>query len=496
MRPQFFCVLLCAMALSVLQPAIAECAKLEQGIAITDGGALRELDLRQRPVAGLEARGFSLARMLGADANASSSVIFDLPAMRPLRAALAREFGAYTATQNSAPDSPALLAFDRDALYAKQTRFILVGIVNRMDRAFKSPATCGDIRLIYRPVANFGKSASARLPMTLNVILNARNETERQIVSCAEIARRWLALSDRSETGGDLALGLMAKDGVLALVTPAHIARIETNIQIAHASANPNDFEARADYLMKVFDYDTTSKSFVESPMENQIDRERILADASLANEFRQWMLATDNFVALDKGIVLIPDKFLARRAVVVTPAVASNTEGIFSDAEIVEALAKAAVNNVALLNVKSPAGFERRLNDGTCAGCHQARSIGGFHFPGNDWSGDAPRFVVTPASPHFFGDQPRRRDILVAFRETKPLDFSRGFSARPQARRATDLDGTTYLNGWGAHCYVPELRRTGADKSFSSWGCIDGLACQMPASGGTAIRAGLCFPE
>ena len=498
MRPHIFCVLL----LAGLLPAKAQCAGSERNVAITDRGALRELDLRERPAGGLDARGFVLARMLGADADASSNDIFALGAMRPLRAALDREFGDYNAIRGSAGDSVSLQPFGRDALYSQHTRFILAGIVNRMDRAYKSPATCGEIRLIYRPVANYGKPAkngvaiSARLPMTLNIVLNARSETERQIVSCAEIARRWLALGDHIESGADLAFSLMAKGGALEFANPAHIDRIETNVQIAHASANPDDFEARADYLMKVFKYDTATKSFVEAPMENQIDRDGLIANPSLAAEFRQWLLAPENFAALDRGTVLIPEKFLATRAVVVTPAVASNTQGIFADVEIVEALAKAAKNNVDLRNIKSAAGFERRLNDSTCAGCHQTRAVGGFHFPGVDWSGDAPSFVVTPASPHFFGDQPRRRDILAAFRDTRPLDFSRGFSARPQARRADDLDGTTYLNGWGAHCYAPERRAANADKSFSSWSCIEGLACQMPASGGTATRSGLCFPE
>ena len=429
----------------VLAVSAAHAMSLERGIAITDLETLRELDLRQRPAAGLDTRGFSLARMLGADPNASSTEIFDLPAVKGLRAALDREFEDYAAKQ-SAADSIRLLPFDRDALYARQTRFILAGIVNRMDRAYKSPATCGEIRLIYRPVANYGKPASARLPMTLNVVLNVRNDTDRQIISCAEVARRWLALRDRRETGSDLALSLIAKGAALEFATPAHIARIETNIQIARASANPNDFEARADYLMKVFDYDTASRMFVEVPMENQIDRERILADASLANEFRQWMLTPDNFAALDKGTVLIPDKFLAKRAVVVTPAAVSNTEGIFAEIEIVEALAKADRANVELQNIKSPAGFARRLNDSTCAGCHQTRAIGGFHFPGVDWSGDAPSFVVTPASPHFFGDQPRRSHrFATPNRWTSRADFRHGHRrAAPTIwmARLTSMDG------------------------------------------------------
>ncbi len=488
----------CAAFLAVVGPLSALSGDLERGIAITDPLALRELDLVERPGASLRPS-LSLAMMLGAPADALSGDIFLLASMKPLRAALDRDFDDYFA---KVTPSGVLAPFDRDALYAKQTRFILSGVVNRMDRAFKSPATCGEIRLIYRPIANYGKrggngaAQSLRLPMTLNLVLNARNQTERQTVSCADIARRWLALSDDLKSGHDLAATLAAKGGALEFVTPAHIDRIETNMQIAHASANPNDFDARADYLMKVFNYDAASKSFVESPMENQIDRDRLLAKPQIAADFKRWLIAAENLIALDRGIALMPERFLATRAIVVTPAVQSNIGGLFSESEEVEILARASANLIDLDNLKSPAGFERRLNDSTCAGCHQTRSIGGFHFPGADWSGDPPPFVVTPASPHFFGDQPRRRDILMSFRDTKPLDFSRGFSARPQARRSNDLNGTTYLNGWGAHCYAPTGKEVRADKSFASWACIPALDCQMPERGGSAIRAGLCFPE
>jgi hypothetical protein len=40
----------------------------------------------------------------------------------------------------------------------------------------------------------------------------------------------------------------------------------------------------------------------------------------------------------------------------------------------------------------------------------------------------------------HFFGDLERRRDILDAFREGRAPDFSRAFSARPQARARGSL--------------------------------------------------------
>ena len=148
---------------------------LERGLAIDDSATVRELDLREKAPA---ERSLSLAAMLGAPAGASSTEIFALPAMKPLRAALDREFDDY------ARRSSGFQMFDRDALYADGTRFILAGIVNRMDRAYKAPAACSEIRLIYRPIADYGQRAkggaatSARLPMTLNVVMNARNDTE------------------------------------------------------------------------------------------------------------------------------------------------------------------------------------------------------------------------------------------------------------------------------------------------------------------------------
>ena len=40
----------------------------------------------------------------------------------------------------------AIQLFDRDLLFSLRSRFVLSGIVNRMDRAYISPATCGEIQ--------------------------------------------------------------------------------------------------------------------------------------------------------------------------------------------------------------------------------------------------------------------------------------------------------------------------------------------------------------
>ena len=71
--------------------------------------------------------------------------------------------------------------FDRAQLYSADTRFVLSGIVNRMDRAYVAPENCGEIRLIYRLTQTnapaIGEAAvTPRLPMTLNVVLKAKGD--------------------------------------------------------------------------------------------------------------------------------------------------------------------------------------------------------------------------------------------------------------------------------------------------------------------------------
>jgi hypothetical protein len=238
--------------------------------------------------------------------------------------------------------------------------------------------------------------------------------------------------------------------------------------------------------------------------MENQIDRARLLADDGLKREFRAWLLDPINLVAFDRGTALIPEKFLANGAIAPTPVgfdpsdlepefgLVQGEGAVFSEADVVAALRKAVEGGVKLQNIRSPAGFERRLNDVTCAGCHQTRGIGGFHFPGVDWMADKPsNTTVVPASPHFFGDQIRRRDILTAMRDGRSPDYSRGFSSRPQLRGSTELAGTEYDDGWGAHCYLQRPNTADNDRSFKSWTCAEGLACQVA---GQASRMGMCF--
>jgi hypothetical protein len=498
------------LLIGVWSARAASDAPLERGAAIIDPGALREFDRGRLSLMHIMMPWRSDNRPL------TNEQLFALPSMAQVAKALEADIARYIERHKAAlPNESigvgtgfAFQLFDRAQLYSSDTRFVLSGIVNRMDRAYVAHDNCGEIRLIYRltqtNAAAIGEAAvTPRLPMTLNVVLKAKGEGT--AITCAEIARRWLAAGSLTATGADLAKKLMAPGGALDLLGAENIDRIETNLQIAHApKSTVRNF--RTDYLMKVFKYDAASATFVESPLEDQIDRELLLKDGKLAREFKAWLLAPEHFSELDLGTVLIPDQFLARSAIAPTPAgfmpselmpayglvAGEGSKPVFTEDDIVGALEKAAKRGFALQNIRSVAGFARRLNDVSCAGCHQTRGIGGFHFPGVDWMAAKPsNSTVVPASPHFFGDQVRRRDILTAFRDGKAPDFSKGFASRPQLRGSAELAGTEYEDGWGAHCYVQHARASENDRSFGSWTCAEGLACEAATS---ATRMGMCF--
>jgi hypothetical protein len=494
-RVSRFLATIFALLCAALPARAAQDAALERGTAITDPATLRELDGGK----------FRLDRMLlperSADVPLANSALFALSSMLPVRKAIDGEFDRYVARHRASLPKERIgvgegfdfQLFDRTLLYSAQTRFVLAGIVNRMDRTYAAEASCGEVRLIYRLTrmnqAAGDNASPPRLPMTLNLVLRAKGEGS--TITCSDIADRWL--------GGTPA----TKDGTLDLISHENIDRIETNLQIAHAPKSAvRDF--RTDYLLKVFRFDRQARVFAEAPMENQIDRARLLADDGLKREFRAWLLDPVNLAAFDRGTALIPEKFLANGAIAPTPVGFDPSElepefglvqgegAVFSEFDVVAALRKVTGGGVKLQNIRSPAGFERRLNDVTCSGCHQTRGIGGFHFPGVDWMADKPsNSTVVPASPHFFGDQIRRRDILASLRDGKPPDYSRGFASRPQLRGSTELAGTNYYDGWGAHCYVQGKPAAGNDGSFRDWTCAEGLSCQ---AAGKISRIGMCF--
>lgn len=498
---------LIALWICLLLPRAGSGGELERGLAITDPLALRELDHGLRRADGSNHPGFGLTAMLDPEAAGPlrNDALFALPSLAALRGAIDAEYVSYLARHQARTPLQSIgvgsafevQLFDRAALFSERSHFALAGIVNRMDRAYLAPDSCGEIRLIYRLIDDAGESP-ARLPMTLTIVLRARAEDA--AASCADLARRWLAAGKLAAGGAEFAAALVAPGGPLADIARGQIDRIETNLQIAHVPKSATS-AFRTDYLMKLFRFDRDTKTFVEAPLENQLDARRLVADAELGTAFKQWLLEPRQLAEFDRGTVLIPERFLAKVAIAATPAGFGRLDlqpahalveprgaapALFGDGDIIDALQRASQSGVALQNIRSVAGFARRLNDITCAGCHQTRGIGGFHFPGADAGPGA-----VAGSPLFFGDQVRRRDIVTAMADARPPDFSRGFSDRPQTRGTRTLLGTQYYDGWGATCYRPGA--AGRDASFRDWTCAEGLSCEAVGEG-AASPIGMCF--
>src|SRR6478609_1505628 len=176
--------ILFALLGGALPAQAAQDKALERGAAIIDPLALRDLDGGR----------FGIGRMLLPEQSANipltSSLLFALPSMAAVRQAIDAEFDRYIAGHKASLPNESIgvgdtfdfQLFDRALVYSPDTRFVLAGIVNRMDRAYVDSASCGEIRLIYRltrtdaPLTG-SNAVSPRLPMTLNVVLKARGDT-------------------------------------------------------------------------------------------------------------------------------------------------------------------------------------------------------------------------------------------------------------------------------------------------------------------------------
>jgi hypothetical protein len=475
---------------------------LEAGIAFTDAALMQELD----------GRGLSLGAMLspGWQRGAATPVVNNrqlsaIPALKTLLGATNRRLVRCSSRDITTGVGIACLKrlFDRSYLYASFARFELVGVVNRMDRAWNPRLPCGEVRLLYRlayaTTTREGPTRS-RLPMTLNLVMKTKDAADPS--TCAAIARRWLDAGEQIDARpavppGEFANRLLGPGGPLALIDPALIDRIETNIQSLRQPATiVPAFGGNAEYQLAVYRYNPATRVFDPQVMENQIDRERLLADPALLAALKAWLFEPQQMKALDHGIVDIPKAYLATTAISVAPGGVSRSrnrpfDGLVSDEEAQDALRRAAAAGVKLANMSSAYGVQRRLDDITCVGCHQSRAIGGFHFMGADRRENLQELpanaIFVPGSAHFYGEAPRRRAIVEAMAEGRTPDYLRSFSARPRKSLAAGLTGTGIHNGWGATCYK------GEDKSFKAWTCADGLVCRALHESDADPGMGLC---
>jgi hypothetical protein len=430
-----------------------------------------------RLLAELEEGGLRLAALLGGgEARSNADLHAASQRYRDFAAFTGEDIAASVADENRyRPDwgavGPTLRAKRRNLdpgwLTAASASYELVGVINRMDRAPFAPDTCGELRLIYRLAYRAPKIAS-RLPLTVNLVYLLEPGAD----SCRQRVAEWRlppgAGADWLRTRGPLrpeSLGRMKS--------------VETNYQVIRSAAGiRNQMGGSAEYVLRVFH--PQGDHLVRAPLENTPDIARLAADPALRAELLAFLRDERTLAAIDRGTVLIPDRFLATQASSFAPHGLARMQNrpfdvVFDPADF------AGLDYGGRRVVRSPEAVLRRLDDLSCVGCHQGRTVAGFHFIGEDRPDTHPlNAVFFAGSGHFRTDLVRR----VAWLE----ELERG--GEPSADRPLSIAPTGERAGYGDLCSLEGAR------ALVGWTCDDGLICQVvdPAVGESDI--GQCFPE
>lgn len=415
----------------------------------------------------LERQGLSLGTLLGAGDAKTNDSLSRAPVFAPLIATLDDELARAAAGDKLAGVDVARFShrlFDRRFFRLPQASFKLAGVVNRLDRAAYDASSCGETRLIYRLAYALDNERASKLPMTLGVELKVPRGSD-----CVEAVARW-----RDPTSADAetrAAWLRSAQGPLApsLLVVAHdSARVVVNVQLVRwpSTVRP-DLGGHAEYLLRAF-RPGAGGALEPELLENTIDPADFRTPQRQA-ELVRWL--AENAASVDDGTALLPPQFLAKRAISVTPRGLSRLANRPFSAALSPG-AFAGRDFKAGRFVKSAAGLLRRLDQLSCQGCHEARSVAGFHLLGEDpASAPVENALALPVSPHVEGDLPRRERIAVDAASGGMADLAVPFAERPTR------DGR-----YGAPCGL------GTDPSFAEWTCDEGLQC-------SAIEAGAGEP-
>jgi hypothetical protein len=349
--------------------------------------------------------------------------------------------------------------FNAEWLKSPEASFELTGVVHRADRAPFKSASCGEVRFLYR-LAYLKTAPSriySRLPMTANLVFwPAAGD-------CAASAARWKKFLSSPEKFREL-LGPMKS--------------VEVNLQsVRWPSTIRADMGGYAEYVLRVF-HPRAGGGLVPGLLENTPDLGKLGRTPALKKKLLEWLKNPQNLRAVDQGIAVLPDEFLATSA----QSVALHGVHRLANAPFTRLFGENELSDVKYAEYatfKSAYGLLRRLNDLSCMGCHQGRTVAGFHFLGRDRADtDAVNAIFVSSSAHFITDQKRRQDFYEAVLAKKKPSFARPLSVRAEEERGF----------FGAHCGL-------GDPSFSAWTCASGFECKPVIADDRVSRTGVCVP-
>lgn len=361
--------------------------------------------------------------------------------------------------------------FDRRFLRLPQARFALAGIVNRPDRAAFAEGSCGELRLIYRLQYRLDEAHASKLPMTIGVELPVPRGSD----GCRSAQQRWV--EPRADSVAARIAWLRAHGPLQneALGRVANNARVVLNLQLVRwpSTVRP-DLGGHAEYLLRAFRADAAGVLRPE-PLENTIDAKALRTPAQ-QRAFATWL--DEQASRIDGGTPLLPEPWLAKRALSVTPRGLHRLANRPFSAALDDKLLAGRDFGAARF-VKSSAGLLRRLDELSCQGCHEARSVAGFHLLGEDSDEQPPENALAlPVSPQVLADLPRRLRVARAMLDGNVPDFAAPFAERPSG-------GGKY----GEACALAD------DASFAGWQCEPGLACSATEAGPSSLL-GQCLPS
>lgn len=435
--------------------------------------------------------------------------------------------------------------FNAQWFLSQIANYELVGITNRLDRVFFNPNTCGELRFIYRlsyqkEIPHKNKTLYSRLPMTLMVKYlvgldpdqkafesatteaNKMKTLQKQLQpevwkqeqadnwqKCYRYADAWTYPKDIS-TQGEFVRWLLSNEGALgpSLFNRDNFKSVEINLQgFRIPSTLRANLGGHANYLLRVFKKNEAGTQLIPGYLENTPDVEKINSDPQLKNEFLSLINNFNQLKRIDNGIFLLPEKFLATRAISYSPYGISRRENrlydqiltikdinpIDKDGEELD------INKLFSSRyfdfVHSPSALIKRLNDMTCVGCHQGRAMAGFHFLGIDREKSYNfNSLVFEGSGHFETELKRRYAFLNRLRPRPD-----GTRLWPPVKQELSIAPPLSFNRKG----LPEYFKAGAghycglsSKSpFSHWQCAEGFTCSSYEEAEGEKDLGKCLP-